>query len=55
MGGVASVHPAEWNGNVLIHKTKVGFTNIESCKNIVCHGAALEGVYLSGPSCYICH
>ena len=55
MGSAVSVHPVEWNGDVMVHKTKVGFTNIESCKNIVCHGAALEGVSLSGPSCYICH
>jgi hypothetical protein len=55
MGSAVSIHPVEWNGNTLLHKTKVGFTNIESCKNTVCHGAALEGVPLSGPSCYICH
>jgi hypothetical protein len=55
IGSAVSIHPLEWNGDVMVHKTKVGFTNIESCKNIVCHGAALEGVYLSGHSCYICH
>jgi hypothetical protein len=56
MGGVASVHPAEWNGNkVGLHKTRAGYTNYDSCRNIVCHGAALEGVYLSGHSCYACH
>ena len=54
MGGVASIHPAEWNGNVWLH-TKTVYTNFDSCKNITCHGAALEGVSLSGPSCYICH
>jgi hypothetical protein len=55
IGSAVSIHPVQWNGNTSLHKTKVGFTNIESCKNIVCHGAALEGVYLSGHSCYICH
>jgi hypothetical protein len=56
MGGVASVHPAAWNGlKVLLHKERTGYTNYDSCRNIVCHGAALEGVYLSGHSCYACH
>lgn len=55
MGGVLSIHPVEWNGDVMIHKTYAGFTNIESCKNVSCHGAALEGVALSGPTCYKCH
>jgi hypothetical protein len=55
MGGAASIHPLEWNGGKALHKAKVGYTNYDSCKNIVCHGAALEGVSLSGQSCYICH
>jgi len=56
LGGVASVHPAEWNGNAsLYHNTDAWSASIDSCKNIACHGATLEGVYLSGPSCYICH
>jgi hypothetical protein len=56
MGGVDSIHPAAWNGsNVGLHKTRAGYTNYDSCRNIVCHGAALEGAYLSGHSCYLCH
>ena len=56
MGGVTSIHPAAWNGTkVLLHKTRTGYTNYDSCRNIVCHGAALEGVDLSGHSCYACH
>ena len=55
MGGVASVHPAEWNGKVFFHKTRMGYSNYDSCRNIVCHGAALKGVPLSGGSCYLCH
>ncbi|MDP2725404.1 MAG: hypothetical protein Q8O44_03920 [Syntrophales bacterium] len=52
IGGVASVHPAEWNGNIKLHKT---YNDFNSCRNIVCHGDDFNGVYLSGPSCYLCH
>lgn len=56
MGGVASVHPAEWSGDKIgLHKTRAGYTTYDSCRNIVCHGAALEGVDQSGHSCYVCH
>lgn len=52
LGGVNSKHPVEWNGNIQLHKT---YNDYGSCRNIVCHGADFNGVYLSGPSCYICH
>ena len=56
MGGVASIHPAAWNGlKVLLHKERTGYTNYDSCRNVVCHGAALEGAPLSGHSCFECH
>jgi hypothetical protein len=56
LGGVASVHPVQWNGNGMLHRTEAwGTATIDSCRNIVCHGPAFEGVYLSGGSCLVCH
>ncbi|MBJ6727918.1 hypothetical protein [Geomesophilobacter sediminis] len=29
--------------------------NTQTCRNVVCHGAQLQGVLLSGPPCSACH
>jgi uncharacterized protein YjbI with pentapeptide repeats len=55
IGGPVSVHPAEWDGDLLQHALYVGTHGISSCANVVCHGPQLQGVFLSGPSCFTCH
>ena len=55
MGGVFSKHPVEWNANIELHKDYVASNGSVSCRVSVCHGANLQGVFLSGPSCNACH
>jgi hypothetical protein len=55
LGGVFSVHPVEWDEDILLHEDFVASRGTGSCRNITCHGSALEGVPGSGPSCFICH
>ena len=55
MGGVSSKHPVEWNANIELHKDYVASNGSTSCRVSVCHGANLQGVFLSGPSCNTCH
>ncbi len=55
MGGVLSKHPVEWNTNIELHKDYVASNGSSSCRNAVCHGPDLKGVFLSGPSCGTCH
>lgn len=54
LGGVNSVHPADWTTG-LEHAAYVGAHGTSSCSNVVCHGAQLQGVSFSGPSCNTCH
>jgi hypothetical protein len=55
LGGPTSVHPAAWDNNIALHKDYVGSNGTTSCRNTVCHGANLQGVFLSGPACAACH
>lgn len=58
IGGVTSVHPANYNGNAWVpaaHSIYVDANGNSSCSNIYCHGADLSGVTDSGPSCTSCH
>ena len=55
IGGPTSFHPVEWNTNFVLHGSYVGQNGTASCRNTACHGANLQGVFLSGPSCNICH
>ncbi len=59
LGGVYSVHPAEFSNPTItlpghaIYVLNTGSAN--SCTNAACHGANLQGVPDSGPSCASCH
>lgn len=60
MGGLQLVHPtteALWMdaANQGFHALYVGQNGTASCRNVVCHGPSLKGVFLSGPSCNACH
>lgn len=55
LGGPASVHPLPWNADITLHGGYVGTNGTASCRNVLCHGASLEGVFLSGPPCKACH
>ncbi len=55
LGGVYSVHPADWATDITNHAQYVASKGASSCQNVTCHGANLEGVYASGPGCYVCH
>jgi len=55
MGGIYSVHPAEWSADITLHKDYVASKGSSQCANAVCHGTKLTGVQFSGPSCYVCH
>jgi len=55
LGGINSFHPTAWNTNYLLHRPYVGSNGDSSCRNAACHGANLQGVYLSGPACQLCH
>ena len=61
-GSPTSSHPAGWNttadftsGQQPLHAQYVGSNGTTACRNAVCHGANLQGVFLSGPSCNACH
>lgn len=55
LGGATSVHPSSWETVALSHAAYTGSNGTASCANQVCHGAALNGVTQSGPSCSSCH
>ena len=56
LGGVNSMHPQAWSGMTgTAHGAYVIATGNASCSNINCHGASLNGVAGSGPSCTSCH
>ena len=55
LGGVSLIHPAAWDADITLHKNYVASVGSSSCANAVCHGAKLQGVFLSGPSCSQCH
>ena len=55
LGGISSFHPIPWNTNILLHKDYVQANGDSSCRNAACHDANLQGVYLSGPACSLCH
>ena len=56
LGNQASVHPLQWgNFAYALHATYVNLNGTASCANVNCHGATLEGVPGSGPSCTQCH
>jgi hypothetical protein len=56
LGGVDSVHPADWGSNILtLHGAYVNLNGTGSCANAYCHGTQLQGVDQSGPACSTCH
>lgn len=60
LGGPLSAHPVEWKNEIALHGGYVlqqgtrGPPN-QGCRNVTCHGADLQGVFLSGPACNDCH
>jgi hypothetical protein len=56
MGGPTSMHPVDWGTSILTKHGKYVVDNgSSSCSNANCHGANLQGVANSGPSCSSCH
>jgi len=56
LGGPTSVHPTNWGAAILtMHGPYVVANSTDSCSNLNCHGADLQGVAGSGPSCRSCH
>jgi hypothetical protein len=55
MGGATSKHPLPWNTDIELHAGFIGQNGSTACRNVVCHGANLQGVFLSGPGCNACH
>ena len=55
MGGVFSVHPQNWTNIGAQHGPYVASAGSSACRNVVCHGADLQGIFASGPSCFVCH
>lgn len=55
MGGPSSVHPQTWTDVPAQHGPYVAASGSSACRNAACHGADLQGVYASGPSCFVCH
>lgn len=59
MGGPLNIHPLEWSAHgafgYALHGGFVKQHGAAGCNNIYCHGANLEGVPGSGPSCTSCH
>ena len=56
LGSPESVHPILWgNFAYALHAGYVKQNGTSSCANVTCHGANLEGVQGSGPSCTQCH
>jgi len=54
LGGVNSVHPPDWT-DITYHGPYAVSNGFSSCASVYCHGANLEGVPGSGPSCASCH
>jgi hypothetical protein len=55
LGGPTSVHPLPWKADITLHGGYVGGNGTAACRNVNCHGAFLQGVFLSGPACNACH
>jgi len=56
LGGVGSVHPQDWGDLAYYkHSLYVNANGTNGCTNVNCHGASLDGVAGSGPSCTLCH
>lgn len=56
MGGVFSKHPLSWSGDAFSnHRNYAEQYGTAACANQACHGALLQGVPESGPSCSSCH
>lgn len=56
LGNQQSVHPLQWgNFAYALHANYVKLNGTDSCANVNCHGANLQGVQGSGPSCTLCH
>jgi hypothetical protein len=62
LGSATAKHPADWtvskNGalkNPKGHSDYAKAQGSNSCNNANCHGTDAKGVFLSGPSCYLCH
>jgi hypothetical protein len=55
MGGTGSKHPVAWSSDITLHAGFVANNGTSACRNVVCHGPNLQGVFLSGPACNTCH
>jgi hypothetical protein len=56
LGGISSIHPTDWGTSAYaLHDDYVATNGTDSCAVSICHGATLEGVSSSGPSCSACH
>lgn len=55
VNGPFSVHPLEWRDQITLHGGFVLQHGASACRNAVCHGPQLQGVFLSGPACNDCH
>ncbi|MBU5638695.1 hypothetical protein KOM00_18360 [Geomonas sp. Red69] len=58
-GGISATTPADITGHIqwmanTAHQIN-GHFSYATCRNDVCHGATLQGVWLSGPACTKCH
>ncbi|QWV94264.1 hypothetical protein KP004_03505 [Geomonas oryzisoli] len=58
-GGVSATTAADITGHIQwmtnVANQVNGHFNYATCRNDVCHGATLQGVWLSGPACTKCH
>lgn len=56
LGDQTHVHPLSWDDLVYaLHGPYVDQNGTAACANAFCHGADLQGVAQSGPSCTSCH
>ncbi|MGD0625258.1 MAG: hypothetical protein ABSB32_11125 [Thermodesulfobacteriota bacterium] len=56
LGNPESIHPTLWgNFAYALHAGYVKLNGTSACANVTCHGANLDGVQGSGPSCTQCH
>jgi hypothetical protein len=67
IGGASAIHPTDWRvanaqgalpsaaGHADFVTTNGTGYNATACSNAVCHGTDYRGVFLSGPSCFLCH
>lgn len=56
IGGTLSFHPTDWAGQISTkHGEYVDVNTADSCRNIFCHGADLEGIPGVTPACNDCH